>query len=305
MIAHDRDFEIGNLPEGLNVTASEGAPDYLKTSSLELKQDIGQFGLAGKIWQSAYTLQALFSPDTRTMIEPSNPIPETYYKNNNSNDTLSDDNDNDDDAVKPFRILELGAGTGYVGIALAQQLRRPVQLYITDLEQVVPLIQDNVNMHYTNNDDDNNAAEIIVDRLHWGNHEDAKKLVDQGRFDLVIVSDCVYFPELFGMLLDTLLDVCDAATQVVIGYKCRSLEKEVGFWQDYFGRYFEYEPVRKLEFSREKDESSGDMVEKQEIGDFLGAEDQLFVFIGRKRTGNQVKTADDTFTTLLFCSMGI
>jgi hypothetical protein len=47
----DRDFQIGNLPEGLNVTASEGAPSYLKTSSLELKQDISQFGLAGKIWQ--------------------------------------------------------------------------------------------------------------------------------------------------------------------------------------------------------------------------------------------------------------
>ncbi|KAK4517771.1 uncharacterized protein ATC70_001115 [Mucor velutinosus] len=303
MIAHDRDFEIGNLPEGLNVTASEGAPGYLKTSSLELKQDIGQFGLAGKIWQSAYTLQALFSPDTRSMIEPSNPIPEIYYKNNTTTDTSSDDKD--DHAVKPYRILELGAGTGYVGIALAQQLRRPVQLLITDLEQVVPLIQENVNMHSTDDDDDDNAAEIIVDRLHWGNREDAKKLVDQGRFDLVIVSDCVYFPELFSMLLDTLLDVCDASTQVVIGYKCRSLEKEVGFWQDYFGRYFEYEPVRKLEYSQEKDESSGEIVEKQEIGDFLGAEDQLFVFIGRKRTGNQVKTADDTFTTLLFCSMGI
>lgn len=47
----DRDFHIGNLPEGLNVIASEGAPSYLKTRSLELKQDINQFGLAGKIWQ--------------------------------------------------------------------------------------------------------------------------------------------------------------------------------------------------------------------------------------------------------------
>lgn len=47
----DRDFEIGNLPEGLNITASEGVPDYLNTSFLGLKQDIGQFGLAGKIWQ--------------------------------------------------------------------------------------------------------------------------------------------------------------------------------------------------------------------------------------------------------------
>ncbi|KAG2197685.1 hypothetical protein INT46_008340 [Mucor plumbeus] len=293
----DRDFEIGNLPEGLNVTASEGAPGHLNTSSLELKQDIGQFGLAGKIWQSAYTLQALFSPDIRATIEPNNPIPDIYYK-----DTRSSDDNNDH--VKPFRILELGAGTGYVGIALAQQLSKPAQVYITDLEQVVPLIEENVNLHYREYTNDTCAAEIIVDRLHWGNHQDAKRLVEQGRFDLVVVSDCVYFPELFGMLLETLLDVCDASTQVVIGYKCRSLEKEVGFWQDYFGRYFEYEPVRKIEVSREQDEN-GNTVENQEIGDFLGAEDQLFVFIGTKRTGNQVKTADDTFTTLLFCSMGI
>lgn len=183
-------------------------------------------------------------------------------------------------------------------------MSKPAQVYITDLEQVVPLIEENVNLHYREYTNDTCAAEIIVDRLHWGNHQDAKRLVEQGRFDLVVVSDCVYFPELFGMLLETLLDVCDASTQVVIGYKCRSLEKEVGFWQDYFGRYFEYEPVRKIEVSREQDEN-GNTVENQEIGDFLGAEDQLFVFIGTKRTGNQVKTADDTFTTLLFCSMGI
>ncbi|KAI8637318.1 putative methyltransferase-domain-containing protein [Parasitella parasitica] len=293
---NDRDFKIGNFPEWLNVTASEGAPAYLDTCSLELKQDVDQFGLAGKIWQSAYMLQTLFSPDTRSTIEPSNPIPKAYY----NKPTLSDDTG--DQVEKPFRILELGAGTGYVGIALARQLRKPAQVYITDIMQVVPLIQENVKLHISPNDDDGSAAEVIVDRLHWGNREDAKRLVDQGRFDLVVVSDCVYFPELFGMLLDTLLDVCDACTRVVIGYKCRSLEKELGFWQDYFGRYFEYEPVRKLVSCRERDEE-GNTVEKQEIGAFLGAEDQLFVFIGTKRKEHQVKTADDTFTTLLFCSM--
>lgn len=198
-----------------------------------------------------------------------------------------------------MRILELGAGTGYVGIALAQQLRRPCQVYITDLEQVVPLIQDNVDLHYDATGM-TAPAEIIVDRLHWGNHDDAARLLKQGRFDLVVISDCVYFPELFGMLLETLLDVCDASTKVVIGYKCRSLEKEVGFWQDYFGRYFEYEPVRKID---EIEDADG--TREQQLGDLLGAEDQLYVFIGKRRLTNQVKTADDTFTTLLFCSMGI
>jgi hypothetical protein len=47
----DIDFELGNRPEGLSVTESLGAPSHLKTSSLFLKQDIDQFGLAGKIWQ--------------------------------------------------------------------------------------------------------------------------------------------------------------------------------------------------------------------------------------------------------------
>ncbi|KAI7889878.1 putative methyltransferase-domain-containing protein [Mucor mucedo] len=282
----DRDFKLGNMPEGLNVAASLGAPEHLNTSSLSLKQDVEQFGLAGKIWQSAYTLQALFDVEMQPLLEPNHVIPANYYQKNTD--------------TQPYRILELGAGTGYVGIALANLLRKPCQVYITDLAQVVPLIQENVKLHAIERED---AAEIIVDRLHWGNSEDATRLLAGGRFDLVVVSDCVYFPELFSMLLDTLLDVCDESTRVVIGYKCRSLEKEVGFWQDYFGRYFEYEPIRRLETVL-YDEGTTDEREVKEIADLLGAEEQLFVFMGSKRLHNQIKAADDTFTTLLFCSMG-
>ena len=226
---------------------------------------------------SAYTLQALFDAATQPVLIPNHVVPPEYYTPHAT--------------TKPFRILELGAGTGYVGIALAKLLHRPCQVYITDLEQVVPLIQENVALSNIPAD----AAEVIVDRLHWGNSEDATRLLATGSFDLVVVSDCVYFPELFEMLLSTLLDVCAMDTKVVIGYKCRSLEKEVGFWQDYFGRYFDYEPVRRLE-QQEKE---------WVVGDLLGAEEQLYVFIGQKRPGNHVKKADDTFTTLLFCSMGI
>lgn len=223
----------------------------------------------------------MFDGDTQSTLEPNYVVPREYYYTSNESDRSD---------LKPFRILELGAGTGYVGIALAKLLRRPCQVYITDLEQVVPLIQENVEL----SDIPRDAAEVIVERLHWGNKGDAERLLKGGRFDLVVVSDCVYFPELFGMLQSTLLDVCDMSTRVVIGYKCRSLEKEVGFWQDYFGRYFEYEPVRRVE-------------KNGELGDLLGAEEQLFVFLGRRRpeSNSVVKTADDTFTTLLFCSMGI
>lgn len=48
----DLDFSIGNLPEGLNVSATTAPPTGLgELDHLSLKQDVDQFGLAGKIWQ--------------------------------------------------------------------------------------------------------------------------------------------------------------------------------------------------------------------------------------------------------------
>lgn len=59
MLSHGKDaFRIGNLPEGLNVTASDGPPSAFKRTGqneLTLTQDISQFGLAGKIWHRYVT----------------------------------------------------------------------------------------------------------------------------------------------------------------------------------------------------------------------------------------------------------
>lgn len=188
--------------------------------------------------------------------------------------------------TRPFRILELGAGTGYVGIYLANILRHPCSVYITDLTQVLPLIRDNVAAHHKPD-----TATIHVEPLHWGNKEHADRLLADagGEFDLVVVSDCVYFPELFSLLTQTLEHVCSPKTKIVIGYKCRSLEKECGFWQDYFGRIFNYEPVRKVD-------KQGNVV------GLLGEEEQIFVFVGTR--ADHCKPADDKFTTLLFCNIG-
>ncbi|KAI9490408.1 putative methyltransferase-domain-containing protein [Zychaea mexicana] len=289
------DFLVGNCPEGLNVVASEGPPSAWKNtlSHLSLKQDVEQFGLAGKIWHAAYILQSYFYPDTR--VDPKSPIPAQYFRNDPS-----------PVPTQPFRILELGAGTGYVGIWLANMLRQPCEMIITDLEPVLPLIRDNVTQHYQHIVDDNSAT-VRVERLHWGNTSDASAILKEGPIDLILISDCVYFPELFDILTQSLIEICSPTTKIVIGYKCRSLEKESGFWQDYFGRYFDYEPVRKLEFKQdEDDDDSGDDGEKKLIpGGLLGEEEQVFVFVGQRRADGQIKAADDTFTTLMFCNMMI
>ena len=243
-------------------------------------------------------LQSYFSPAWRRNTTPAPPIPNEYCLDNDNSPVGS----NTMIPSKPFRIVELGAGTGYVGIWLAKMLRHPTEIYITDLEQVLPLIRDNVATHYQPHHADTSTT-VHVQRLHWGNKEDTNALLADGPIDLVIVSDCVYFPELFELLTTTLQDICNPTTKVVIGYKCRSLEKEAGFWQDYFGRFFEYEPVWKL-IPDQDEQQDKDCNEKKLVqGGMLGEEEQVYIFVGSKRPADQIKAADDTFTTLLFCNI--
>ncbi|KAJ2964297.1 hypothetical protein NQZ79_g851 [Umbelopsis isabellina] len=307
--SEDEAFRIGNLPDDLNVKASDGPPAAFKGSGQEelvLHQDVDQFGLAGKIWhryvkqcqqalqykdihhfKSAYALDIFFSEANQSNMEPVNPIPVEYYSGK---------------ATQPYRILELGAGTGYVGIALARRLCPECKIYITDLEDVAPLIQQNVIAQKAAL-----SALVSVQPLHWGDMEHGRRILAEGELDLIIVSDCVYFPELFELLTNTLLQICTMKTQVVIGYKSRSLEKEIGFWQDYFGRFFDYEPVRKVSQAKIENpaDENKDSEDTEALSEIFGQEEELYIFIGQKRPENEYKKADDTFTTLLFCTMNI
>lgn len=261
---------------------------------------------------SAYALDIFFSKPNSSF-EPANPIPAHCY--------LEIGSDNIIRRADPYRILELGSGTGYVGIALANRLRRNCQVYVTDLEEVLPLIHRNVELnrfewnqqeafHHgeeTASGSTADRAEIIVERLHWGESSHATDLLQRcgGRFDLVIVSDCVYFPELFSLLRETLLQVCSTETALVIGYKERSLQKEMGFWQDYFGPCFKYEPVWvKRDPARNRgnvDKLMDKTMEREENFEIFGAEEGVFTFVARKRKNEDMKRgADDAFTTLLF-----
>jgi len=65
----------------------------------------------------------------------------------------------------------------------------------------------------------------------------------------IVCSDLVYFPELFGPLLRTLLQLSSPPfstaaqpVKVVISYMIRSLEKESPFWSA-FGAWFNFSPV--------------------------------------------------------------
>lgn len=84
------------------------------------------------------------------------------------------------------RILELGSGTGLVGLAAAGTWDIPVLL--TDLPAIVPNLRRNV--------DANRAAlrsSVDVAVLDW--RDDAARREERDKFDVVLAADPVYSPE--------------------------------------------------------------------------------------------------------------
>ncbi|KAB1214577.1 Protein-lysine methyltransferase METTL21C [Morella rubra] len=102
------------------------------------------------------------------------------------------------DPHRPLNILELGSGTGLVGIAAAATLGANVT--VTDLTHVIPNLQFNVD---ANSDILTlNGGAVDVAPLRWGEANDVKLI---GRhFDLILASDVVYHSHLYDPLLETL-----------------------------------------------------------------------------------------------------
>lgn len=127
-------------------------------------------------------------------------------------------------AGRPLRILELGAGTGMLGISLAASEgccvvltdpALPVNLS-EDLEgNTLQSLRENVLLN----------ADVVGDRacarkLLWGDKEDAAALLEEfGGFDLVVGSDLLYDPDNYAKLIETLLAFAPA--RAVLGYPHR------------------------------------------------------------------------------------
>ncbi|KAG6404211.1 hypothetical protein SASPL_136451 [Salvia splendens] len=99
---------------------------------------------------------------------------------------------------RPLRLLELGSGTGLVGIAAAAVLGAAVTA--TDLPHVLPNLQFNV---------DANAGALApcgghvrVAALSWGDEAQMEEV--GAEFDVVLGSDVVYHDHLYEPLLQTL-----------------------------------------------------------------------------------------------------
>lgn len=97
---------------------------------------------------------------------------------------------------EPLKVLELGAGTGLVGISWACKWKElngtdknDIEMYITDLPEIV----DNLKKNTTANGID---AFVTADVLDWTKADDfvQKYSVEDQSFDIILVADPIYSP---------------------------------------------------------------------------------------------------------------
>ncbi|KAL5708853.1 hypothetical protein ACHQM5_019605 [Ranunculus cassubicifolius] len=188
--------------------AEEQQQHYLP--SIDLTLLIRQFpsqGISFKIWAAANTLVTLLQqhhtqPNTSPLSPLLNSLPH------------------------PPRILELGSGTGLVGIAASAILGAKVT--ITDLPNVLPNLQFNAaaNLDVLKL----NGGSVDVMSLRWGEVEDMESIgID---FDVVMGSDLVYHDTLYEPLLKTMQFFVGQERDVVfVMAHSRRWKKESGFFK--------------------------------------------------------------------------
>lgn len=138
-------------------------------------------GLSFQLWPAATILVTLLD-NARSGSTPFSDL----FKRQGEGDSL------------PVRILELGSGTGVVGIAAAAILGANVT--VTDLPHVLPNIQFNVDANSQVLEQQGGAVDVAA--LSWGESQHMEAV---GRdYDLILGSDVVYHDHLYDPLIKTL-----------------------------------------------------------------------------------------------------
>ncbi|OBT42801.1 hypothetical protein VE00_08152 [Pseudogymnoascus sp. WSF 3629] len=114
------------------------------------------------------------------------------------------------DDLKHATILELGAGGGLVGLAVALACNITAPIYITDQINMLPLMEQNVKLN-------NLESRVTPLVLNWG--EPLPEVLSSKPATHILAADCVYFEPAFPLLLHTLSELLKACDQAVV-YFC-------------------------------------------------------------------------------------
>ncbi|KAI1389550.1 putative methyltransferase-domain-containing protein [Hypoxylon trugodes] len=149
------------------------------------------------------------------------------------------------DDLRDARILELGAGGGLVGLAVAKACAVDKPLYVTDQVEMHLLMEHNIVLNHL---EDKAKAAI----LNWG--EPLPQEIVAFKPDVILAADCVYFEPAFPLLLATLSEIlrlCPSATIYFCFKKRRRADMQFMRKAQKMFRVTEVEDEDRPEFSRE------------------------------------------------------
>lgn len=131
-------------------------------------------------------------------------------------------------------MIELGAGTGIVGILAALQ---GGDVTITDLPLALEQIQGNVQANVPA------GGRAQVRALSWG----IDQHVFPGDYDLVLGADIVYLESTFPLLLGTLQHLCGPHGTIYLASKMREEHGTESFFQYLLPQHFQLELAQRDE----------------------------------------------------------
>ncbi|KAG2177813.1 hypothetical protein INT43_003060 [Umbelopsis isabellina] len=122
------------------------------------------------------------------------------------------------------RILELGAGLGLVGIAIAKLLPN-AYIVLTDKPERLQLLQHNVQA---------NDSSAQVAGYDWDtDYSD----IDDQQWDAVIISDCIWEHSLHDSLLKALEKVVHTSSKLIMAYEQRNDVTEQQFFDKFHSTF--------------------------------------------------------------------
>ncbi|KAF1839192.1 hypothetical protein BDW02DRAFT_575670 [Decorospora gaudefroyi] len=108
-------------------------------------------------------------------------------------------------------IVELGAGGGLVGLAVAIGCKVNTTLYITDQEPMFELMRRNITLN-------NLQSRVSASIYDWGEPTPSQL---PRHPDIILAADCVYFEPAFPLLQQTLMDLIGEWTVCYFCFKRR------------------------------------------------------------------------------------
>ncbi|XP_063860985.1 protein N-lysine methyltransferase METTL21D-like isoform X1 [Scylla paramamosain] len=132
--------------------------------------------------------------------------------------------------LKGSSVVELGAGTGCVGLAAA--LLGASHVTLTDLPELLPLLKINCAQNTPNI---HGVAE--VQQLTWGNTHQIQAIEVP---DVILLADCIYYGESLEPLVSTVRSLSSSTTTVIMSYELRTDGNKPELQRKFFDLMEEY-----------------------------------------------------------------